>query len=111
MRSPARHKTLPSVIVELEALGLSVKIARKRRALTAQDAAVRANISRDTLVRIEKGDPGVSMGAYMSVFWLFGLSKQMLGSLAPESDTQGKHLEYAKLPLRVRKKHQENIDF
>ena len=47
----------------LEIFGENVKLARKRRNLTAIQVAERADISRNTLYLIEKGNSGVSIGA------------------------------------------------
>ena len=43
--------------------------------------AERAFISRSTLVRVEKGDPGVSLGIYASVLFVLGMADR-LGDLA-----------------------------
>jgi len=40
---------------------------RRRRRIPAAIAAQRASISRTTLVKIEKGEPGVAMGIYATV--------------------------------------------
>ena len=48
-------------------LGENIKLARKRRKLTAIQLAERAAIERVTLRKIELGDPSVSMGAYFNV--------------------------------------------
>ncbi len=59
-------------------MGENIKLARKRRKFTTAIVAERANISRTTLYQIEKGDPGVSMGAYYSVLLVLGLQDSML---------------------------------
>jgi transcriptional regulator with XRE-family HTH domain len=59
-------------------MGENIKLARKRRRFTTAIVAERANISRTTLYQIEKGDPGVSLGAYYSVLLVLGLHDSML---------------------------------
>lgn len=59
-------------------LGEQLQLARKRRKLTSMQVAERAGISRTTLYQIEKGDPGVSMGAYFNVLRVFGLQDDLL---------------------------------
>lgn len=59
-------------------MGENIKLARKRRKFTSALVAERANISRTTLYQIEKGDPGVSLGAYYSVLLVLGLQDSML---------------------------------
>jgi len=55
--------------------GQRVLLQRKKLKVTAEGLAISAGISRVTLHRIEKGDPGVSVGAYVSV--LQALDMQM----------------------------------
>ena len=64
--------------------------------------AERAFISRNTLTRVEKGDPGVSMGIYASVLFVLGLEDR-LGDLADAAnDPVGLSLEEERLPRRIR---------
>ena len=64
--------------------------------------AERAFISRNTLTRVEKGDPGVSMGIYASVLFVLGMADR-LGDLADAAnDPVGLSLEEERLPRRVR---------
>ncbi|MFZ2101368.1 MAG: helix-turn-helix domain-containing protein [Oricola sp.] len=65
--------TTPSTKRELRMLGARLREARLRRELTQQLIAERASISTFTLGRIEKGDPGVSIGAYAMVLQALGL--------------------------------------
>ncbi len=62
----------------LEVLGENMKLARKRRKLTTIQVAERADISRNTLYLIEKGTPGVSMGAVFNVMRVYGLQDDFL---------------------------------
>ena len=64
--------------------------------------AERAFISRSTLVRVEKGDPGVSLGIYASVLFVLGMADR-LGDLADVArDPVGLSLEEERLPRRIR---------
>jgi len=70
----------------LELLGQLVREARQTRALTAADLAARAGISRALLARIERGDPGCSIGAVFEVATicgvpLFGQEQRQLATL------------------------------
>lgn len=62
----------------LEQMGENIKLARKRRKLTTMQVTERADIARSTLYLIEKGDPGVAMGAYFNVLRVLGLQEDML---------------------------------
>lgn len=66
---------LPKVDRIMKALGKNVKLARRRRRLSSEQVAERANISRSTLWLVEKGDPGVAMGTYLQVLFVLGLEK------------------------------------
>ncbi len=62
----------------LEVFGENMKLARKRRRLTMVQVAERADISRNTLYLIEKGSPGVSLGAVFNVLRVLGLENDIL---------------------------------
>ena len=63
----------PKYQILLEQLGENIKLARKRRKLTAIQVAERADVARTTLYLIEKGNPRVAIGAYFNVFKVLGL--------------------------------------
>ena len=79
----------------LEIFGENVKLARKRRNLTAIQVAERADISRNTLYLIEKGNSGVSIGAVFNVLRVLGLQDDFLKLAA--DDILGKKLQDIKL--------------
>jgi transcriptional regulator with XRE-family HTH domain len=58
----------------LASLGQRILLQRKKLKVAAESVALAAAISRITLHRIEKGEPGVSMGAYISVIIVLGLN-------------------------------------
>jgi transcriptional regulator with XRE-family HTH domain len=69
----------------MERVGENIKLARKRRKLTTQQAAERAGIDRSTLYEIEKGSPSVSMGAYFNTLRVLNLHEDFL-KLAADDD-------------------------
>jgi transcriptional regulator with XRE-family HTH domain len=75
----------------LQQMGENIKLARKRRKLTAAQVAERAAINRSTLVEIEKGSPSVSMGAYFNTLRVFGLQNDILKLAA--DDEYGRKLQ------------------
>jgi len=86
----------------LRKLGHDIRDARRRRRIPAAIAAERASISRTTLVKIEKGDPGVAMGLYATVLFVMGMADR-IGDLAdPRNDSVGMQLEEERLPQRIR---------
>lgn len=76
---------LPKHKNELAQMGENIKLARKRRKLTAVQVAERADIARSTLSLIEKGEPSVAMGAYFNVLRVLGLQDDFL-KLAADDD-------------------------
>lgn len=54
-------------------LGSLIRAARKERAMTAQEVADRAGISRGLLQRIEKDDPKCELGATIEVATIVGV--------------------------------------
>lgn len=69
---------LPKFSQLLEQMGENIKLARKRRKLTAVQVAERAGVARSTLYLVEKGDSSVSMGAYFNVLRVLGLQNDFL---------------------------------
>jgi transcriptional regulator with XRE-family HTH domain len=76
-------------------LGENLKMARLRRDFSSELIAERAGISRVTLYKVEKGDPGVSMGAYLKVLFVLGLERDLLK--VAEDDALGHRLQDAKI--------------
>ena len=86
----------------LKRLGLNLRDARKRRRIPMRLAAERASISRATLTKIEKGDEGVSLGAYARILFVLGLIQPLAELAYPKFDELGLDLEAEKLPKRIR---------
>ncbi|MDB5229751.1 MAG: transcriptional regulator [Chitinophagaceae bacterium] len=95
-----KGRLIPSLKKILEELGENIKLARLRRKLSAEQVAERANISRPTLLSIEKGTPGVAMGAYARVLFVLGLEKDLL-QLGID-DALGRKLQDAELVVKER---------
>jgi len=86
----------------LKKLGQDLRDARKRRRIPMQLAAERAAISRTTLSKIEKGDEGVSLGAYAKVLFVLGMIERLAELSDPSFDKLGLGLEAESLPMRIR---------
>lgn len=61
------------VATRLGALGQQVRAHRKRLRVSATTAAQAAGVARVTLNRIERGEPSVTIGAWLNVFGALGL--------------------------------------
>lgn len=71
---PAKSPPIaPAVAAQLVALGRHVRAERESQKVTATDAAEAAGMSRVTLHRIERGEPSVTIGAYLSAMAALGL--------------------------------------
>lgn len=86
----------------LRKLGQDIRDARRRRRIPVQIAAERASISRMTLLKIEKGEPGVAMGSYATVLFVLGLADPLADIADPKNDSIGLQLEEERLPKRIR---------
>ena len=76
----------------LKQMGENIKLARKRRKLTQEQVAERADIVRSTLYLIESGNPSVTMGAYFNVLRVIGLQDDVLKLAA--DDEFGRKLQH-----------------
>lgn len=87
----------------LRKLGQDIRDARRRRRIPTAVMAGRTSISRTTLNKIEKGDPGVSLGNYANVLFVLGMAER-LGELADvRTGKVDLELEEERLPQRIRK--------
>lgn len=87
-----KQKLMPITEEYIKTLGENIRLARRRRKLSSSIIAERSGISRQTLYKIEKGFPNVSMGSYASVLHaLNGLDKE-LENIARE-DIFGRQLQ------------------
>jgi transcriptional regulator with XRE-family HTH domain len=81
-------------------LGNRLRLARLRRGLTMVQTAERANISRETLKRVESGDGGTSLAVLLRVLVVLGLDKDL--ALVAADDVLGRKLQDLALPVRRR---------
>lgn len=111
MRRTSLDYSMPTPVDRaLRKLGRDIGDARRRRRIPAAVLAERASISRTTLVKVEKGDPGVSMGIYAKVLFVLGMVDR-LGELADiRHDERGLELEEEQLPKRIRRSKQPSSE-
>lgn len=88
----------------LQTLGENIHLARLRRDLSSEQVAERAGISRNTLIKIERGDEGVAIGMYFRVLIVLSLQDDLL--LIARDDVLGRKLQDIGLttPRRASKK-------
>ena len=76
----------PAAAQALRSLGENLAIARKRRRESQRDWAKRLGVSVPTLIRMERGDPGVGAGIYATALWLMGSVGGLADLAAPSAD-------------------------
>lgn len=87
-KPPVRH-SLPVIAASaLEKLGADLAIARVRRNESQRLWAKRLGVSIPTLIRLERGEPGVGIGIYAAALWMIG-RVQALAALADPKQDQG----------------------
>jgi hypothetical protein len=78
----------PSTLAALAQLGADLAVARLRRKESLKTWAKRLGVSVPTLLRLEAGEPSVSLGVLATALWLIGRDSA-LGSLAAPKDDRG----------------------
>jgi|SRR6266852_8248825 DNA-binding XRE family transcriptional regulator len=104
MKSAVTDTLPPKVRRSLVKLGVDLATARKKRNLTAVMMAERLGVAKSTYLRVEKGDPTVSMGVYAMALFVLGFGDALGEIVDPRRDDQGLLLDAERLPKRVRVK-------
>ncbi len=103
LRPKPTFSTLPLPVTRaLRKLGHDIKDARRRRRIPMAIAAQRASISKPTLIKVERGDPGVSIGSYATVLFVMGMADRLSDLIDSKNDPVGLQLEEEHLPQRIR---------
>jgi transcriptional regulator with XRE-family HTH domain len=87
----------------LRKLGRDLATARRKRRISTADMASRLFVSRDTLWRLERGDPSVALGTFATAAFVLQLHTQLANLAAPEKDDLGLSLDEDRLPQRIRR--------
>jgi transcriptional regulator with XRE-family HTH domain len=86
--SPALTQMPPSTLAALANLGSDLAVARLRRKESLKTWAKRLGVSVPTLLRLEAGEPSVSLGVVATALWLIGRDAA-LGALATPKEDRG----------------------
>lgn len=87
----------------LRKLGRDLAVARRKRGISTADMAGRLFVSRDTLWRLERGDPTVALGTFATAAFVLRLVDRLANFAAPERDALALSLDESRLPKRIRR--------
>ena len=102
MRSRIVDIMPPIVSRSLTKFGGDIALARKKRALTIQMMAERLGVAKTTYLRVEQGDPTVTIGIYAMALFVLGFGDAFGELIDARRDEQGMLFEIQRLPQRVR---------
>lgn len=89
-------------IRSLTDLGQNLRQARLSRRFSIAELATRADVSERTLIRLEKGDPGVGIGNLAAVLAALGGPEGLANLMSPENDPVGLARALDAIPKRGR---------
>jgi transcriptional regulator with XRE-family HTH domain len=85
----------------LKALGANIKTARKKRRISIEGFGERVGVSKSTIIRLEKGDGGISIGTLAMACLVLGELELITKFLDPGTDDTGLLMERQNLPKRI----------
>jgi len=87
----------------LRKLGRDLALARRKRGISTADMASRLFISRNTLWRLERGDPTVAVGTLATAAFILQLHDRLANLAAPATDALALTLDERRVPKRIRR--------
>ena len=84
-------------------LGRDIALARRKRGISTADMAARLFVSRNTLWRLERGDPTVALGPLATAAFILQLHDRLANLAAPATDALALILDERRLPQRIRR--------
>jgi len=95
-------KSLPFLAAQaLRRLGSDIAVARRKRRISTADMASRLFVSRNTLWRLERGDPTVAIGTLATATFILQLHDRLANLAAPATDALALSLDEQRLPQRI----------
>ena len=85
----------------LHKLGRDLSLARRKRSISTASMAERLFVSRDTVWRLESGDPTVAVGTLASAMFILCLEDRVANLAAPSSDSLALGLDESRVPKRI----------
>ncbi len=87
----------------LRKLGRDLALARRKRGISTADMAARLFVGRNTLWRLERGDPTIAVGTLATAAFILQLHDRLANLASPASDDIGLQLDEDRLPKRIRR--------
>lgn len=87
----------------LRKLGRDLALARRKRGISTADMAARLFVSRDTLWRLERGDPAVATGTLSTATFVLQLHDHLANLASPSADALALSLDERRIPKRIRR--------
>lgn len=91
----------PMTARTLKKIGHDIGLARRVRRMSVDDFSDRAGISRTTLYRLEKGDPGVSLNTFVMALHVLGGLEKLQDIVDVRSDDIGLMVMRGDVPQRI----------
>src|ERR1700722_18342331 len=85
----------------LRKLGRDLALARRKRGISTADMAGRLFVSRNTLWRLERGDPTVALGTLGTAAFILQLHDRLANLAAPATDALALSLDERRVPQRI----------
>ena len=113
VKCPFKNAYPEEVDAVLRVIGERIKLARKRRDITQKNLAEMIFTTRQTVAKMEKGDPSISFGLYLTLAFCLNLLSEFKDLLLPDNDIEGNFLERKRQNQRkrVRPKYDPELDF
>jgi transcriptional regulator with XRE-family HTH domain len=87
----------------LRKLGHDLALARRKRGISTADMAARLFVGRNTLWRLERGDPTIAVGTLATAALVLQLHDRIANLAAPATDALALQLDEDRLPKRIRR--------
>lgn len=94
--------------LEIKRLGQNIQIARRRRKMNVSELAAKSDVSRQAVMRVEKGDPTVGISKVFNILNALGLLKGLSELADPELDRSQAIKEIKELREGVTSKSKKN---
>jgi transcriptional regulator with XRE-family HTH domain len=88
----------------LRKLGRELAIARRKRGISTEDMAARLFVSRNTLWRMERGDPTVAIGTLATAAFVLQFHDRLANLASPATDSLALSLDERRLPKRIHRR-------